>query len=253
MMRKSAIPRWLGSAGFLFALAGCVALPTNDQTTAPSMADFNQGAPAQAETPDLFAGDALFVDLDTPTKFKPQLEFQIGSLAAQAEPTVTINIYQTKGELEVRRTDTIIENATFRFDKLSPGLVIGNGKMELGTPPKLTLDVALTVTSTDQTGNATVAIKASNVLASVYVADMRIKQAPGGLVITSIGNATRANDDNGVHLTEVSARIVQTIAPGFVHLPAAGPMRTRTVIASEPDPGNQVSGQRVHRQTYTVE
>jgi hypothetical protein len=83
---------------------------------------------------------------------------------------------------------------------------------------------------------------------------LRIAQVPGGLSITSIGNATRANDDQKIHTTEVSARVTQTIAPGYVVLPdATGPMRTRTVITSEPDPANQVAGQKVFRQTYTVE
>ena len=126
--------------------------------------------------------------------------------------------------------------------------------MELGTPPKMTLDVSVKVTSTNQQDSAVLNVKASNILATVYVADMRIRQVPGGLFITSLGNATRANDKNGVHATEESARVTQVINEGYVQLPAeAGPMRTRTLIVSEPDPGNQVAGQKIYRETYTVD
>jgi uncharacterized protein YgbK (DUF1537 family) len=76
----------------------------------------------------------------------------------------------------------------------------------------------------------------------------------GGLIITTLGNATRANDKNGIHNTEVSARITQTLNEGLVVLPQdVGPMRVRTLIVSEPDTTNQVTGQKVYRDTYTIE
>jgi hypothetical protein len=232
-------------------LSACVALPTNDQVAAPTDSDF--GAVTPAVTVDLFENDAEVKDVSTPTTFKPTLEFAIDALTPGAEPGVSINIYQTKNELELSFTETIIEKAGFHFDKLKPGLVIGGGKMEVGTPPKLTLDVAVSVTSTDNASTALLAVKGTSLIASVYIADIRIKQVPGGLVISSIGNATRANDKNDVHQTEVSARVIQTLSPGYVVLPAAGPMRTRTRLVSEPDPKNREQAIKVYRKDYTIQ
>jgi hypothetical protein len=249
MFKRPAFPFALGVAGLL---VGCVPLPTNDSVAPATESEFAPVAPAPAA--DFFADDATVQDVATPTKFKPDLKFTIGSLQHGQTPAVTISIYQTKGELEVKETHTLIEKASFRFDQLSPGQEVGTGSMELGTPPKMTLGVSVKVTSTDQTSTAVLSVKASNVLASVYVADMRIKQVAGGLIITTLGNATRANDKNGIHNTEVSARITQTLNEGLVVLPQdVGPMRVRTLIVSEPDTTNQVTGQKVYRDTYTIE
>lgn len=249
MFKRPAIPWLLGAAGLL---AACSPLPTNDQVAPPTEGEF--APPAAEQGADLFSDDATYKDVPTSTTFKPTLDFQVSSLKHGDSPSVTTSIYQTKNELEVRQTKTVIEHAAFRFDKLEVGQEIGTGKMEVGTPPKLTLDVSVKVSSTDKQSSAIFSVKASSIIGSVYVADLRIAQVNGGLSITSIGNATRANDKQGIHTTEVSARVTQTIAPGFVVLPdAAGPMRTRTVITSEADPTDQVSGQKVFRQTYTVE
>lgn len=227
-------------------------LPTNDQTTPPSTEDF---VPIDGAQPRVnpFAGDTL-EDVPTTTKFKPDLSFDLDSLKASSEPAVTISIYQTKGELEIRQTQTIIEQATFHFDKLQVGQSIGNGKMDIGTPPKLTLDVDMKVTATDGRSFAQASVKGSHPLVSVYIADLQVKTIGGGLSIISIGNATRANDDNGVATTIASARVTQTLSPGFVKLPdTAGPMRTRTIVLSEPDPETAMEGRKVFRPNFTIE
>jgi hypothetical protein len=229
-------------------LAACVALPTNESVAPPSAADFGNSAP---ET-DFFASPAP-AEVKPPTKFQPQLSFEIQSLKAGEEPAISTNIYQTKDELEIRETDTLIEKVAFNFDKLSVGQEIGYGKMEIGTPPKLTLDISLKVLSTDQKESAIVSVKASSLIASVYVADLQLKQLPGGLSIISLGNATRADDKNDVHTTQASARVIQTIYPGFLKLPnLPGNVRTRTVIYSEPDPSNQTAGVKVFEPSFTV-
>lgn len=248
MIKRLALPYLLGAASLL---AACVPLPTNEQVAPPTEAEFTQPAP---EGPDLFADDATVVDIATQTKFAPQLTFKLASLKAGGTPAVTISIYQTKGELELRETNSLIEKAAFRFDQISNGQEIATGKFELGTPPKMTLDISAKVITTDKTSGALVSVKASNLFANVYVADMRIKQVPGGLFITTVGNATRANDKNGVATTEVSARVTQVFQAGLIQLPATpGPMKVRTVINSEPDPANKVSGQKVFRETYTLD
>lgn len=233
-------------------LAACsLPLPTNDSTAPPTAGDFKPvEAPAQV---DPFAGDTL-VDVPTETKFDPKLTFELQSQKAGESPAVTISIYQTKSELEVRETQTLIEGADFRFDRLQVGTVVGDGKMELGTPPKMTLDVEMKVTATNGTDEAQMSVIAKNLLVEVYVADLQVKKVPGGLSIISIGNATRANDKNDVFTTIASARVTQTLYPGFVKLPAApGPMRTRTLIISEIDPATQKAGQKVFRPTFELE
>lgn len=247
--KRLAIPVVLWGASLF---AGCVPLPSNDRVASPTEAEFSP--PAVGQGADLFANDATIQDVETATKFAPQLQFSVQSLNHGEEPAVTTNIYQTKGELEIRETHTLLENATFRFDKLEVGKEAGYGRMEVGTPPKMTLDVSVRVTSLESKDTALLSVKAKNLLAEVYVADLRIKQMPGGLFISSLGNATRANDKNGVHTTEVSARVVQTLLPGLIHLPdAPGPMRTRTLIVAEPDPADRGNAQKVFRQTYAIQ
>lgn len=237
----------MSGAGLLAACS--LPLPTNDSTAPPNAADFKP-----VETPvDPFEGDTL-TDVPTQTKFAPQLSFELLSKKAGESPAVTISIYQTKGEIEIRETQTLIEGASFAFDTLQVGTVVGDGKMEIGTPPKMTLDVLMTVTSTNQQDEAQMSVIAKNFLAEVYVADLQVKQVPGGLSIISIGNATRANDKNEVFTTIASARVTQTLYPGLVKLPTTpGPMRTRTLVVSEPDPKDQKTGQKVFRPTFDLE
>lgn len=242
-------PVQLSLIGLAGLLAACISLPTNESVAPPSSADFGNAG----STADNFFPSPAPTDVATPTKFAPQVSFELQSVTAGEEPSVTTSIYQTKSELEIRETDTLIEKVAFHFDKLSVGQEIGFGKMEIGTPPKLTLDVSMKVLSTDQKENAIVSVKASSPLAQVYIADLQFKQLPGGLSIISLGNATRADDNNDVHTTQASARVTQTIYPGFVKLPnLPGPVRTRTVVISEPDPTNQVVGQKVFEPGFTV-
>jgi hypothetical protein len=234
-------------------LSACALLPTNDQLAPPTTQQFADLAPAPAGSANPLEQDTA-QDVVPPVKFEPKLSFDVASLKAGDEPSVTINIYQTKNELEVRKTETFIENAGFRFDKLALDAVIGSGKMEIGTPPKLTGDVTLKVLSTDAKQMALLSVKAASPLMSVYIADLYLQQTPSGLSIVSLANATRADDKNGVSTTPASVRIIQTFAPGYLKLPAtAGSMRARTIISSEPDPASQVIGQRVFRQTFVVE
>ena len=232
-------------------LAACsLPLPTNDSTAPPGAADFK---PVEGEQVDPFAGDTL-VDVPTQTKFDPKLSFELQSQKTGEAPAVTISIYQTKGEIEIRETQTLIEGAGFHFDKLEVGTSVGYGKLEIGTPPKMTLDVQMKVTSTNNHDEAQMSVIAKNFLAEVYVADLQVKTVPGGLSIISIGNATRANDKNDVFTTIASARVTQTLYPGFVKLPTTpGPMRTRTLIISEADPQDQKTGQKVFRPTFDLE
>lgn len=239
----------MSGAGLLAACS--LPLPTNDATAPPRSEDFKPIVVPERVDP--FVGDTI-EDVATTTKFAPTLSFELQSQRVGEEPAVTISIYQTKSEIEIKETQSLIEGASFRFDKLQVGTSVGYGKFELGTPPKLTFEVLMRVTATNGRDEAQMSVKAKNLLAEVYLADLQVKQVPGGLSIISIGNATRANDVNDVFTTVASARVAQTIYPGFIKLPEiAGPMRTRTVIISEPDPVDQKTGQKVFRPTFELE
>lgn len=197
--------------------------------------------------------ETQFQDVTTPTKFLPQFGLGFDALRVGYEPEVTLDVYQTKGELEVKEVRALVENASFRYEKLSVGLAIGDGQMDVGTPPKLSLPVSITVTQTDGATFAVIAAKASRPLLEVYLSDIRIKQVGGNLSIVSISNLARGNNSRGQHTTEASARVVQRIFPGFMTLPgAAGAMRTRVLLYSEEDPANGATALRVHRQTVGV-
>lgn len=246
-MFKRPVTLLLAGVAGLLAACSIPGLPVNDEVAPPTASDFQPVVIGE----DVWKEEKP--DVSTPTKFAPTLDFELQSLKAGEEPAVTINIYQTKSELEIKETHTLIENAGFRFDKLQVGQEVGYGKMEIGTPPKLTLDVSIRVTEAGP-DTAQMSVKASSLIAKVYVADLQIKSVPGGLSIISIGNATKADDKNGVHTTPASARVIQTLYPGYVKLPTQpGPMRTRTVIISEPDPTNQVTGQKVFNETLTIQ
>ncbi|HEY9722383.1 MAG TPA: hypothetical protein V6D47_10230 [Oscillatoriaceae cyanobacterium] len=201
---------------------------------------------------DIFAGTAP-QDVQAPTKFAPQFTFNLGSLQASGTPSLSTSVYQTKGELEVKESDALIADAGFNFGKLSVGQQIGGGKFEVGTPPKLTLGVTITVLSTNRQDQALVAVKATSPIAQVYIADELIQAVPGGLSIVSIGNQTRADDVNDVHTTQASARVTEDFDAGYFKLPVTPEvMKTRTTFISEPDPSNGVTAQVVFDASETV-
>lgn len=249
----------LGMAGLL---ASCQIpfLPTTEPAPPPAAEDFKPiGQPAPGTGTGGTGGAPVdpftsAQDVATATKFAPQLQMELTSTKAGEEPAITINLYQTKEELEVKETQTLLENASFRFEKLQVDQEVGTGKMEVGTPPKMTLDVSIKVVSTDGKETAMFTVKGENDLVRVYIADLQIKKVPQGLSIISIGNLARSNNKQGVSKTQASARVIQTLSAGFLQLPpTAGAMRTQTVIISEPDPTNQVTGQKVFRETLVIQ
>jgi hypothetical protein len=197
--------------------------------------------------------DARHQDVETPTRFTPVLSATFDQLRANGLPTATLDVYQVKGELEVRELRLLLERASFRYERLRPGVRIGDGRLDVGTPPKMSLPAAITVTETDSATYALATVKATNALATVYVADMRIKQQGGHLSVVSVSNFARGNDRNGQRTTEASARIVQRLYPGYIQLPGeSGAMRMRVLVYSEPDPTTDREGLRVLRQTLGV-
>lgn len=252
----------VGVAGLL-AACQIPFLPTTDPVPPPAADEFKPivtppgggsaapgGGPA-APAPDPFS---TLQDVPTTTKFAPQLTLDIPSSKVGDEPAITLNVYQSKGELEVKETQTLLEKASFRFDKLQVGQEVGTGKMDVGTPPKMTLDVSVKVTSTDNKETAMFTVKGENDLVRVYIADLQIKKVAEGLSIISIGNLARSNNKNGTNTTAASARVIQTLSPGYMHLSdTAGPMRIQTVLISEPEKDSGVVGQKVYRQTMTLQ
>lgn len=229
--------------------SGAPSGPTPPGATPPAGA-----SPSAAPAPESPFSETRYQDAVTTTKFVPRFTLGFDALRAGGEPGVTLDVYQTKGELEVRELRAILENAAFRYDKLSVGLQIGDGQMDVGTPPKISLPVSIKVTQTDGATYAIVAAKASQPLLEVYLSDIRIKQLNGNLSIVSISNLARGNDGHGQHTTEASARVVQRIFPGFLKAPAApGAMRSRVLIYSEDDPAaGGATALRVHRPTFEV-
>jgi hypothetical protein len=250
-------------------LAGCtlLPLPTNQpEVPPPAAGDFNnvltaQPATAAANVPASAAGgggfdpfsDTSFKNVDTATKFAPVFKSTVDPLEAGATPSVTTDIYQTKSELEARQVNTLIEGASFHFEKLKVGLQVGSGQADVGTPPKLSVPIEVKVEDTDSSTYAVLSVKSNSALAKIYVGDLQVKVLFGSLSIVSIANASRANDKDDVHTLPASLRVVQKLDAGYVQLPAkAGPMRTRMIITSEPDPTTNVAGQRVFNETLTV-
>jgi hypothetical protein len=220
--------------------------PTATAPLAPSQ------QPAEGEVLSPF-DDERHQDVETPTRFTPVLSATFDQLSANGLPTATLDVYQVKGELEVRELRLMLERASFRYERLRPGMRIGDGRLDIGTPPKMSLPAAITVTETDGATYALATVKATNALATVYVADMRIKQQGGHLSVVSVSNFARGNDRNGQRTTEASARIVQRLYPGFIQLPGeSGAMRMRVLLYSEKDPTTDREGLRVLRQTLGV-
>lgn len=259
----------LGLGGL--ALSACAPdLPT-DVASAPTLGDFVDADPRPAQAGD--AGGAPRVERGGPrpsapptdpfeepmreeptrTRFKPDLAVAFDALKANGQPTTTLEVYQIKGELEVREMRLMLERATFKYAGLHEGDQIGDGRLDVGTPPKMSLPATVTVTETDGVSYALAAVKASNLLASVYVADLRIKQVNGHLSVISISNFARGNNRHGQRTTQASARIVQRIFPGYVQLPAEpGTLRMRTLVYSETDPDGGQEGLRVFEKTLDV-
>lgn len=254
----------------LAVTAGCtlLPLPTNQpEVPPPASGDFNNvlltpPATAAADVPasgastgggyDPFA-DTSFKDVDTATKFAPTFKSTVDPLQAGATPSITTDIYQTKGELEIRQANTLIEGAGFHFEKLKVGLVVGSGQADIGTPPKLSVPIEIKVDDTDAATYAILSVRSNSALARIYLADLQVKVLFGSLSIVSIANASRANDKDDIHTLPASTRVVQKLDAGYVQLPAkAGPIRTRMIITAEADPGTNVAGQRVFKETLTV-
>ncbi|MEB3197309.1 MAG: hypothetical protein VKP62_08910 [Candidatus Sericytochromatia bacterium] len=197
--------------------------------------------------------DSLVEDVITPTRFTPKVNTIFDSLPANGTPETSIDLYQTKGELEVREVRLLLEGASFHFARVMVGSVIGDGQLDIGTPPKMSLPAQITVTETDQSTFAVAAVKAQNLVATVYVADIRLKMNDGHLSVVSVSNFARGNDRNGQRLTEASARITQRLYPGYLRLPAQpGRMRMRTLVYSEADPGTGQEALRIFRKTLTI-
>ena len=244
-MRRRPAMLLLGAIAGL--LPACLSLPTNSQLPPASGSDF-------ASAPPDALGASAPPEVNAPTKFAPQFTLSFQSLKAGEEPAVTTSVYQTKGELEVHDSRTLVENGGFIFQGLKVGQQVGYGQMDIGTPPKLSLTVDVRVTATDGSSTATLSVKASSPLASVYVADQQIQQLPGALEIDTLGNASRADAVNGIYTTQVSAKVTETLLPGFFTLPStAGVMRTQTVFTSEALPADGITARKVFTPAFTVD
>ncbi|MDB5099125.1 MAG: hypothetical protein JWM80_3546 [Cyanobacteria bacterium RYN_339] len=247
-------------------LAGCqfLPLPTNQpEVPRPASSDFlDVFAPSPTPTANSAAASpspydpftiTTFTDVDTATKFAPKLTFTLDALKAGNSPGVTTDIYQTKAELEVRETHTLIEHASFHFEKLKVGMLVGGGQVDVGTPPKLTVPITVQVTETDSLSSAILSVRSDSPIAKIYVADLQVKVLYGSLSIVSIANASRANDKDGVHTIPASLRVIQKLDPGYVQLPDSPQVvRTRVIVTSEQDPGTNVAGQRVYNDKLTI-
>ncbi|MEB3284914.1 MAG: hypothetical protein VKN33_06490 [Candidatus Sericytochromatia bacterium] len=195
----------------------------------------------------------LWKDASTQTRFTPQLVYQFDPATPGGSPETNIEMYQTKGELEVREVRFLLEGASFRFDRLSKDLIVGDGRLDVGTPPKLTIPAQVTITDTDKNTYAVAKVEANSLFASVYLADIRIKQQGENLSIISVSNFARGNNRHNQRTTEASARVVQRLYPGYLLLPQTQSMRVRALIYSEPDPAQaEAEGLRVHQQAYTL-
>ena len=201
---------------------------------------------------DPFAGEE-WQDIITKTRFTPQLNYSFDPPRSSASPETQIEMYQTKGEIEVKEVRFLLQGARFRFDRLSKDAIIGDGRLDVGTPPKLSIPAQVTITDTDRTSYAVAKVEANSLLASVYVADLRIKQLGNNLSIVSVSNFARGNNRHGQFTTEASARVVQRLYAGYLLLPDASAMEVRALIYSEPDAENDKrEALRVHRQAVTL-
>ena len=208
-------------------------------------------APA-AETGDPFVTPD-FVDITTASAYKPAFSFALlADLSPGASPALETSIYQTAQEVELREARLLLENCQLRYDRFSRGQTIGTVVLDVGTPPKATLSGSLRVTEVGS-NYVTVEAKASNAVASAYIADIRFRQVDGHLSIVSIANFSRGNDAQGIHVTERSARVTQRLEPGFLVLPQRpGPFRARALLYGENDPRGGGTPLKVVRNTFTV-
>jgi hypothetical protein len=226
---------------------------------APAASPTPAAGPAATPTPPVVSdgspfSDPRFQDVSTSTKFQPKFFFSFDEIRAGAEPGVALDVYQTKAELEVREVRILLERTRFHYEKLRVGLEVGDGHMDIGTPPKLGLDVKVVCTETDGATYGVFSVKGEGPLVSVYLADVRIKDNDGNLSVVSIGNLARANDRDGRHTTEASARVIQKFYPGYVILPPdPGTMRMRQLIYSETDPAGGGTALRVIHQTLGLQ
>lgn len=171
------------------------------------------------------------------TPFKPQLSWTLDDQKPGATPKVSISIYQTKGELEVKEARFLLENTQFRFDQLKLKQQVGGGSLDVGTPPKLSLPIAVTTEEIDlSVPTAVFSVIAQGPGAKAHVADLKIRPTSEGLSIISLGNMSRANDHRGVRTTEYSARVTQSIDSGWFVLPVQPVVRSRVNFVSDTDP-----------------
>lgn len=169
-------------------------------------------------------------------KFAPQLSWGLSDLRMGATPVVKLSVYQTSQELEVREARFLLENTQFRFDRVSKGVKLGGGSLDIGTPPKLSLPIAITAVEVDLVGRSAVfSVIADGPGARVHVADLKIRNNSEGLSIVSLGNLSRANDADGTYLTPYSARVTQELDTGWLILPLQPVLRGRASFVSEPD------------------
>lgn len=281
-MRLTRKPR-RGMSPFLTLLCGlCVCLGACNQelptSTAASFSyqDFSdtdpipaapQSVAAEAPPPGVSSGtpqarsfpeadpflDTTWTDIPTKTRFAPQLHYNFDPPQQGLSPETTIEMYQTKGELEVKEVRFLVEGARFRFDRLAKEMIVGDGRLDVGTPPKLSIPAQVSITDTDQKTYAVAKVEANSLFASVYVADIRIKQQAQALSIVSVSNFARGNNRHAQHTTEASARVVQRLYPGYLILPSQETMRVRALTYSEPDPaGDRAEGLRVHQQALLL-
>lgn len=230
-------------------------------TGAPAATEGSASGPvpaAGASTPapkpayDPFA-DTSFTDVNAPTNFMPVFTMNMGSTGAGDSPAVATSVYQTYQELSVGEIDMLVEHVGFHFEKLQVGQNVGDGTVEIGTPPKLILPVAMQVEDTNQKDYALVSVKSDSLTAHIYIADLQIRTLYGSLAILSQANAARASAKSGNPTTPRSARVTETFSPGFVQLPSEpGNIRTRTIIRSVPDPHGNVTAQRVLTSAITI-
>lgn len=255
------LSRRLVTLSLLVLAAGCSpALVNEPQLPTAHVSEFpaafaDTGATVTASAAPAYDpfSDTSAADIAAKTPFKPVFDTSLGSLKANDSPAVTSSVYQTSTELQVGEVDTLLEHASFHFEKLTKGLQIGGGQIDIGTPPKLSLPVVIAVEDTDGKSYAVLSAKSNSLTANIYVADIEVKVLYGSLALISLGNAARAAALQGNAVIGHSAKVTQIINAGYVQLPAdAGTVRTRVVIKSVPDPSNQVSAQKVINSSLTV-
>lgn len=195
--------------------------------------------------------DNRFSDIATKSRFAPKFSFAFDAISVNAQPAITLDIYQTAEELEVKEIRALIERSTFRYDRLKVGMQVGSGQMDVGTPPKASATIKIVCTDTDAKTYGVFTAKATHPLVNVYLSDIKIKDNDGNLSLVSISNFARGNDHVGRRTTERSARIQQRFDPELLLLSSVpGELRSRVLIYSEGDPKqNDDQAMRLIRQS----